>query len=143
MLASVSSRNKNHEFAMQIMYSFLIRLDLGMTIDFSDEIASIAGKKYEECDLFVKELLLAALKNESEIVTKCSSYLRNWKFSRLNTCVQAILILAIANYDYLKDSDKAVVIDVAVKLTKKYADSTDYKFVNGVLDNCLNDQDRG
>ena len=30
-------------------------------------------------------------------------------------------------------------VDVAVKLAKKYGDVTDYKFVNGILDNCLND----
>ena len=32
---------------------------------------------------------------------------------------------------------KQVVINVAVELAKKYCDETAYKFINGVLDNCL------
>ena len=41
------------------------------------------------------------------------------------------------DFYYVKDVDKKVVIDVAVKLAKKYLDSTDYKFVNAILDKTL------
>ncbi|MGN1278412.1 MAG: transcription antitermination factor NusB, partial [Candidatus Onthovivens sp.] len=64
----------------------------------------------------------------------------NWNFHRLNTTIQAILIISVTEY-YYKGEDilKAIVIDNAVTLAKIYGDGgeKDYKFVNGILDNCL------
>ena len=61
----------------------------------------------------------------------------NWTFNRINKLEQALLILSYSHFYYVKDVDKKVVIDVAVKLAKKYLDSTDYKFVNAILDKTL------
>ena len=40
----------------------------------------------------------------------------------------------------MKDSDKAIVINIAVKLAKKYGDGKDYKYINAVLDNALDEK---
>ena len=45
--------------------------------------------------------------------------------------------LTIKNLCYSYESDKRVIIDVAVRLAKKYCDKDDYKFVNAILDNLL------
>lgn len=131
------TRNREQELALQIMYGFLISQDQGLVIDFENSISEVFGKPYKDVNLFVKQLLLQSLKNEENIIDYCQGYLKNWKFNRLNTCVQAILILSIANHQYVKEANKAVIIDVAVKLSKKYGSDNDYKFVNAVLDNCL------
>lgn len=135
-----NSRNRQQEVAMEIMYSFLMKEDAGTTIDVENSISDICEKPYSECDLFLKEVLIKSLKNEKEIIDYISSYLKKWKFERLNACVQSILIISVCNYKYVKETDKAVIIDVAVKLAKKYGSKDDYKFVNAVLDNCLNDK---
>ena len=36
--------------------------------------------------------------------------------------------------------DKGVVIDIAVKLAKKYLSGKDYRFVNAILDNVLGER---
>jgi transcription antitermination factor NusB len=134
------SRNKIQETAMQIMYGFLIKQQVNQVINFEETVSEVCEKPYDQCDIFLKDLLIQSLKNEKEIVELISKYLRNWTFERLNTCVQAILIEAVANYKYCGNNQKAVVIDIAVKLTKKYCEPEDYKFVNAILDNCLNEQ---
>ncbi|SRR5574344_259688 len=134
------SRNKIQETAMQIMYGFLIKQQVDQVINFEETVSEVCDKPYEECDVFLKDLLIQSLKNEKEIIELISKHLNKWTFDRLNTCIQAILICAVANYKYCDNSEKAIVINIAVKLAKKYGEPEDYKFVNAILDNCLNEQ---
>lgn len=140
MEEAVNSRNKIQETAMQLLYSFLIKEQYNQEINFEESISLFLEKPYEDCDLYLKELLINSLKHQKEIIEDLSKHLRNWTFDRLNDCIKAILILACANYKYCGLNEKAVVINIAVKLTKKYCEKNDYKFVNGILDNCLNDK---
>lgn len=133
------SRNKMHEIAMQIMYEFLMMQITKNEINFKQSLEGFLNVSYDEIDIYLKELLLESLKNENEIINYCQSYLKKWKFSRLNTCIQSILIISIADYKYIKENPKSVIINIAIELAKKYGSENDYKFVNGVLDNCLND----
>lgn len=136
------SRNKLQELAVQAMYSFLLLQESNVAINFEETLSNICNLPYEECDVYLKEVLLKALKNESKIIAYVQKFLRNWEFCRLNSTIQSILILAVCEY-YLIDEkiDKAVIINNAVKLAKRYGDGgeKDYKFVNAVLENCLNE----
>ena len=136
------SRNKLQELAVQAMYSFLLLQESNVAINFEETLSSICNLPYEECDVYLKEVLLKALKNEPKIIAYVQKFLRNWEFRRLNSTIQSILILAVCEY-YLIDEkiDKAVIINNAVKLAKRYGDGgeKDYKFVNAVLENCLNE----
>lgn len=136
------SRNKLQELAVQAMYSFLLLQESNVAINFEETLSNICNLPYEECDVYLKEVLLKALKNESKIIAYVQKFLRNWEFRRLNSTIQSILILAVCEY-YLIDEkiDKAVIINNAVKLAKRYGDGgeKDYKFVNAVLENCLNE----
>ena len=136
------SRNKLQELAVQAMYSFLLLQESNVAINFEETLSSICNLPYEECNVYLKEVLLKALKNESKIIAYVQKFLRNWEFRRLNSTIQSILILAVCEY-YLIDEkiDKAVIINNAVKLAKRYGDGgeKDYKFVNAVLENCLNE----
>lgn len=136
------SRNKLQELAVQAMYSFLLLQESNVTINFEEALSSVCNLPYEECDVYLKEVLLKALKNESKIIAYVQKFLRNWEFHRLNSTIQSILILAVCEY-YLIDEkiDRAIIINNAVKLAKRYGDGgeKDYKFVNAVLENCLNE----
>lgn len=136
------SRNKLQELAVQAMYSFLLLQESNVAINFEETLSNICNLPYEQCDVYLKEVLLKALKNESKIIAYVQKFLRNWEFRRLNSTIQSILILAVCEY-YLIDEkiDKAVIINNAVKLAKRYGDGgeKDYKFVNAVLENCLNE----
>ena len=62
--------------------------------------------------------------------------LNKWTFERLGLIERAVLLNSLAQVKYMNQT-KAVAIDVAVDLAKKYCDDQAYKFINGVLDNIL------
>lgn len=131
------SRNKIHEKALQIMYCFLIQQKNDIQINVEETIETICEKPYKDCDPFLKSILIKALKHEKETINVISTYLRKWKFNRLNLCTQAILILGYTYYYHIGNVDKPIIINIAINLSKKYCDKTEFKFVNALLDNCL------
>ena len=135
------TRNKAQELIVQLMYSFLILEETKVPINFEESIEEACNKPYADCDLYLKEVLIKSLKNQEKIIDYISKYLINWNFSRLNTTIRAILITSVTEFfiDDL-DTEKAVIINNAVKFSKKFGDGgeKDYKFVNAILDKCLN-----
>lgn len=133
------TRNKLQEKAMQILYSHLLLEQLGKSKDIVTLIEESCDLPFDEVDVFLKLSLVKAIKYKDELIEYATPYLRRWKFNRLNLTIQSILILSLTHYKFFPEMEKPIIIDVAVKLAKKYGDVTDYKFVNGILDNCLND----
>ncbi len=135
------TRNKAQELIVQLMYSFLILEETKVPINFEESIEEACNMPYADCNLYLKEVLIKSLKNQEKIIDYISKYLINWNFSRLNTTIRAILITSVTEFfiDDL-DTEKAVIINNAVKFSKKFGDGgeKDYKFVNAILDKCLN-----
>ena len=138
---NIVSRNKAHDLAVQTMYAFLMLEKCNQLISFESLIELVFNQEYKDVDIYIRELLLISLKNQNIAITNIEKYLDKWAFNRLNYCMQAILILSYCEFFYIKDSDKAVIINIAVKLAKKYGDERDYRFVNAVLDKALNGRD--
>lgn len=137
------NRAKIHEIAVQLMYSFLMLEETGNPIDFEASVSSACNLPYEECDLYLKEVLIKSLKYQKQIENFVSKFLKNWEFSRLNTVIQAIFIVSIAEYYFVEEKlSSAIIINNAVKFSKKFGDGgeKDYKYVNAVLQNCLKEQ---
>ncbi len=134
------SRNKIQEYSIQILTSFLICKENDVVIDVENTVETVTGIPYSDAPIYLKEILITSLKNLNEIIDFISPYLNKWTFNRLNSCIQAILILSVVNNNYLKETVKPVTINIAVKLAKAYGDKDDYKFVNAILDNCLKNE---
>lgn len=132
-----TSRNANQEKAMIIIYDALTYEDMNIDYDIKEIIGDVLGDSYENSDFYVREVVVKALLHKKEIISEIEPKLNKWKFSRLNRLAQAILLLSYAHYKYVEGVDKAIVIDIAVHLAKKYLDDGDYKFINAVLDNVL------
>ncbi len=131
------TRNKSHEIAVSALYAMLIKIKNNQPIEFSEVVSTISETPYDELPLFLKETLLYSLKHYDEIIKNITPHLKDWKFLRLNLVTQAILIYSYAHYYYIGNVNKAVVINIAVKLAKLYLVEDDYKFINGVLDGAL------
>ena len=131
------TRNQSHEIGISALYAMLINIKNGTTFDFDETLTSISETPYAELPLFLKEILIASLKHYDEIIVKLNPYLINWKFNRLNMVSQAILIYSFAHFYYVGPVDKAVVINIAIKLSKLYIPDADYKYINAVLDGAL------
>lgn len=135
---AVPSRNAMQKVALWAVYDALTYRDMGLDIDVQDIVSSLCDLPYEECDYFVKAVLVMCLRHHDEAVAAFNAKMRGWTFDRRNRVEQAILLLAYSHFYYVDpEVDKGVVIDIAVKQAKGYLDEKDYRFVNAILDNVL------
>ena len=135
---AVPSRNAMQKVALWAVYDALTYREMGLDIDVQDIVSSLCDLPYEECDYFVKAVLVMCLRHHDEAVAAFNAKMRGWTFDRRNRVEQAILLLAYSHFYYVDpEVDKGVVIDIAVKQAKGYLDEKDYRFVNAILDNVL------
>lgn len=129
------SRNKKHELIMQCIYSKLSFNDIEYNVDINTISKNIFKKNL---DKFSKNIILKVIDHFDEITLAIEKKLINWKFNRISNITKAILFMSYAHYKYVEKIDKAIIINIAIKLAKKYLDTNDYKFINGILDKILN-----
>lgn len=121
------NRHKMREIAMTSLYQHLL---LGK---------DIRECVYENCesneiDQFLYTITMDTVRYKDVYIEKISAKLSgDWEFERLGYVEQAILLMACCEID-LELVPKAIVIDEAVNLAKKYCDEDAYKLINGVLD---------
>ena len=132
----MASRNKVQELSVFALYQYLFYYNFENRPSLKEIMESVFETKASDCDPFAKELVKTAIKNADSSIKDISSYLKDWTFDRLNYVDQAILLSAYTQYKYMSQP-KSVAIDVAVDIAKKYSSDDSYKFINGVLDNCL------
>lgn len=131
------SRNKEHELIMISIYDALLYLEMDEVFSLEDVLEGVYMLPYEDVPLFSKEVVIKSLSNINDIKAKYQVNMPKWKFDRINAIARAILLMSYTNYKIIGGVDKSIVIDLAVRLAKKYLDKDDYKFINGVLDKTL------
>lgn len=131
------SRNQEQEKIMFIIYQALFQYRLQKEIDIKSIIEETLEEDFDEVSIFIKEISVKVIKNYNEIKEIIEPNCQSWKFERINLVVIAILMLGIGEYKFVGDIEKPMIIDVCVKLAKKYGDERDYKFVNALLDRVL------
>lgn len=130
----MGQRRKSRELVLQTLYSF----------NFSNNVIENYIKKFREIreensikkdnpiTEFALELLKGTLLNIKKIDINIKKYSKNWKFDRIALMEKGILRLAI--YELLFTStNKSIVINEALELTKKYCAKNAVSFVNGIL----------
>ena len=131
------SRNKEHELIMICIYDALTHISLGDEFSIEETMEGIFEESFENISLFAKQVVVKSLSHIDEIEAVYQKNMPKWKFSRLNRLEQAILLMSYTHAELEGKDSKRVIIDVAVRLSKKYLDESDYKFVNAILDNVL------
>lgn len=121
------SRHQLREIGMTCLYQyFLLNKDIKESL--------IEQSKQQEIDPFLYTITIDAIKYKDHYIDVINNYVRDdWTFNRLSYVEQAILFMAVCELD-LETAPKAIIIDEAVQLAKKYCDSESYRLINGVLD---------
>lgn len=130
------SRNEEHELIMTCIYDALLYSNMYKEFSVEEIMTSVFGVEYDEISFFVKEMVIKSLSHINEIKKVFQDRMPKWNFDRLNLLEQAILIMSYTHRQ-TQDTDKRIIINIAVKLAKTYLDKDDYKFVNGILDKVL------
>lgn len=120
-------RHKLREQAMTSLYQhFLLKKDI------REAVYDVVGTN--EIDPFLYTITIDAVKYKDSYIKQIDAQLRDdWTFERLGYVEKAILLLACCEID-LETAPKAIVINEAITLAKRYCDDDTYKLVNGVLD---------
>ncbi len=121
------SRHELREKAMTCLYQhFLLNKDIKEVV--------YDNNHTNEIDPFLYTITIDAIKYEDDYIEMINNALRDdWSFDRLGYVEKAILIMAACEID-MEVAPKAIVINEAITLAKKYCDDETYKLINGVLD---------
>lgn len=131
------SRNQEHELIAISIYDALIYTEMDEVFSLEDVLEGVFMLSYDEIPYFSKEVVIKSLANINDIKATFQAYMPKWNFDRLNALERAILLMSYTHKQLDNAADKKVIIDVAVRLSKKYLDKDDYKFVNAILDKVL------
>ncbi len=130
------SRNEEHELIMSCIYDALIYVNMNKEFSVEEIMCSVFDVEFDEISMFAKEMVVKSLSHLDEIKIIFQEKMPKWSFDRINLVEQSILIMSFT-HKQIENSDKSIIINIAVKLAKKFLDKDDYKFVNGILDKVL------
>jgi N utilization substance protein B len=83
---------------------------------------------------FALTIIKATLKNYQSIQSLIEKNLTNWKLDRISKVDFTILLTALAELLYHKDTPDKVVINEAIELAKKFGSEESANFINGMVD---------
>ena len=101
--------------------------------DIDELLALYIENEAVEHDEFFESLVKITHQNLQEIDATIEMNLNNWSLSRISKVSLAVLRLGVCELKYFTDTPKAVVMNEAVELAKKYEGKDCGRFVNGVL----------
>lgn len=131
------TRNQEHELIMICIYDALIYSEMNEEFSLEDIMEGVYMLPYDEIPYFSKEIIIKSLSRINDIKPIYQKNMPKWNFDRLNAVERSILLMSYIHSKEIEGSEKGVIIDTAVRLSKKYLDKDDYKFVNAILDNVL------
>lgn len=131
------SRTKAEELSFFIIYDSLVKQEMSQEFDIKELISSVSEESFENTDFFIKESVIKTLSHQQEIENLIIPNLKNRIYDRHSLITKAILLFSIASYKFVGGFDKASIIDIAIKFSKKYGDINEYKFINALLDKVL------
>jgi transcription antitermination protein NusB len=125
----MTSRRAGREQALQVLYSVVIG-----DREPRDAVREIVGETADsEQRVFVEELALGTLEYASEADRIVSPLLEGWALERLPTIDRLLLEMATFELRCRPQTPKAVAINEAVALAKRFSTEDSGRFVNGVL----------
>ena len=132
---AASGAYANRTLARTVVFQLLFLEDVNADspTDWTNEFLSENLPDHEEVLKFARQLMQGVRKNESELNQKIEQQSKNWTLTRMSVTDRNILRLALYELLYIK-TPKAVVINEAIELAKKFGTADSSAFVNGILD---------
>ncbi|MDQ2663003.1 MAG: transcription antitermination factor NusB [Candidatus Eremiobacteraeota bacterium] len=123
------TRRMARELALQALFS--VEIGHRDAADVLDEyLASHADGAHR---VFVRELVLGTLEHSTDLDSTLGPLLQGWTLERLPTIDRLLLRMGTFELQHHPQTPRAVVINEAVELAKKFSTEDSGRFVNGVL----------
>ena len=126
----MATRHQVRESIISLLYAYEVgNKEINTFLEEILEDKKIRNKQKE----FAIELFNGIIKNLENIDNTIKKNIDKWDFDRIGIIEESILRLG--SYEILySDLDKAVVINEAIEITKKFGGDNSPRFINGVLD---------
>ena len=125
----MTSRRLAREQALQVLYSVAVG-----DREPAEAVADVVGENADtDQRAFVEELALGTLEYADEADRIVSPLLQGWTIERLPTIDRLLLEMATFELHCRPETPKAVAINEAVALAKRFSTEDSGRFVNGVL----------
>lgn len=122
------TRRFAREVALQTLYS----VEVGHQEPDAALEAALPGGSSED-RTFVRDLVLGTLEHAAASDAVIAPLLQGWTLERLPTLDRIVLRMSVYELQHRRETPKAVVINEAVELAKKFSTEDSGRFVNGVL----------
>jgi len=128
----MGTRRKSRELALQMLF----QADLGQQA--SDEVRktfwSGRGEVSDEVQGFANDIFRVAQDRSEEINQLIQGHADNWRVDRMAAVDRNIIRSAVAELLGFPKTPRAVVINEAIEIARKFSAPESAQFINGVLD---------
>ena len=128
----MGTRRQSREFALQMLF----QADMGRqdAEHVRHTFWSERGDVNEEVRGFAGDLFRIAMERLQEIDGLIERHAENWRMDRMAAVDRNVLRTAVAEFIAFPKTPKAVVINEALEIARKFSAPESVQFINGVLD---------
>jgi transcription antitermination protein NusB len=128
----MGTRRKSRELALQMLY----QSDLGgqAADDVRQSFWKGRGEVDREVQGFAEDIFRVAQDRSAEIDKLIQSHAENWRMDRMAAVDRNVLRAAVAELIGFPQTPRAVVINEAIEIARKFSAPESAQFINGVLD---------
>jgi transcription antitermination protein NusB len=125
-------RRKAREYALQMLFQW------DVTHDAIDQISATFFQNHPEESAtvadFARQLVTGTVENVELIDRLIQKHAEHWRLDRMAIVDRNLLRLATLEFLNDKETPKAVVINEAIEIARRYSTQESPQFINGVLD---------
>src|SRR5882757_4290970 len=133
----MGTRRKSRELALQMLF----QADMGRQS--GDDVRRTFWKERDSVDSdvrgFAEDLFSVALDRTSEIDLLIEGHAEHWRMERMAAVDRNILRAGVAEFLGYPETPRAVIINEALEIARKFSSPESVQFVNGVLDSVAKD----
>lgn len=135
------SRRLARETALKVLYQIDITgevTNLDKDIDYWTKEFNVPEKQLA----FTKQLIEGALDKKEEIDNIIAQNAHEWALDRMSIVDRNLMRLASYEMLYLQNTPQRVSLNEAIELAKKFGGDDSAKFINGILDKFMTDEEK-
>ncbi|HUO24432.1 MAG TPA: transcription antitermination factor NusB [Candidatus Aquilonibacter sp.] len=128
----MGTRRKSREFALQMLF----QSDMGKQT--AEQVRRTFWNEHDtasgEVRGFADDLFRVAVNRLAEIDSLIERHAEHWRMERMAAVDRNLLRVAVAEFLNYPETPRAVVINEALEIARKFSSPESVQFVNGVLD---------
>jgi N utilization substance protein B len=135
----MGTRRKSRELALQMLF----QADMGkqgateVSRTFWTERSTVA----KDVRGFAQDLFRIAIDRADEINQIIERHAQNWRMERMAAVDRNVIRAAVAEFLAYPETPKAVIINEALEIARKFSSPESVQFINGVLDSVARELD--